>query len=55
MRFQKTLDPSPTVLAIVKAISEIARAFSRKTVAEWFENENVAKIVHELAVDYGQG
>ena len=49
------IDSDPSSFAIVKAITEIALAFKRKTVAECVENETTEKIARVLGIDYGQG
>ena len=53
--FIKNIDSDESSFAIVKAISEITKAFKKKTVAECIENEDIANIVKKLGVDYGQG
>lgn len=53
--FIQNIDTDKSNYAIVKAISDITKAFNIKTVAECIENETVAKISHELGIDYAQG
>ncbi len=40
---------------IVKAVNDIAKAYGRKTVAEYVENETIAGVLNEIGIDYGQG
>ena len=40
---------------IVKAVTDIAKAYGRKTVAEYIENKEISNIVRDIGVDYGQG
>ncbi len=42
-------------LATVKAVIELARGLSMDTVAEYVENDEIAKEVRRLGVDYAQG
>lgn len=53
--FVHQIEKDPTNYAIVKAISEIAQAFNRKTVAECIENEQEQDVVRQLGIHYGQG
>lgn len=53
--FIRNIDSDETNYAIVKAITDISKAFHRKTVAECIENDKVAEISHDLGIDYGQG
>ncbi len=40
---------------LVKAIGEIARAFGRKTIAEYVEDEKALSLLAEYGIDYAQG
>ena len=40
---------------LVKAIGEIARAFGRKTIAEYVEDEKALSLLAEYEIDYAQG
>ena len=53
--FIKSIDKDDSSLSIVKAISDITKSLHKKTVAECIENEEVANIIRNLGVDYGQG
>ncbi len=39
----------------VKALSDVARALGKKTIAEFVESENIINILKELNIDYAQG
>lgn len=39
----------------VKALSDVAQAFGKKTVAEFVENEEILQILKEFSIDYAQG
>ncbi|MCR4303262.1 MAG: EAL domain-containing protein [Gallionella sp.] len=54
-RFVKNLDTNPVDQAMVRAMSEIARALGKQTVAEFVENEKSFKLLAKFGVDYGQG
>ncbi len=54
-RFVKNLDTSPVDQAMVRAMSEIARALGKQTVAEFVENEKSFNLLAAFGVDYGQG
>lgn len=53
--FIKDIDTNKQNRTIAKAITDIANAYERKTVAEYIENENVANIAKEIGIDFGQG
>ena len=40
---------------IAKAVTDIAKAYGRKTVAEYIENKEIAEVANEIGIDYGQG
>ena len=40
---------------IVKSVNDIAKAYGKKTVAEYIENEAIARYVTDIGIDYGQG
>jgi Amt family ammonium transporter len=42
-------------LAMIKAISQLARAMGQRTVAEYVENESIINELRSLGIDYGQG
>ncbi|MGQ9513255.1 EAL domain-containing protein [Thermodesulfitimonas sp.] len=46
---------TPSARSIVQAITTVAAAFGRKTVAEGVENEAILEVVREIGVDYAQG
>ncbi len=39
----------------VQAMVEISRVYDMKVIAEWVENEEIAALLKEIGVDYGQG
>ncbi len=41
--------------SVVKSTVELAHALGMKTVAEWVEDQQLAVLLRELGVDYGQG
>ncbi len=41
--------------AMVKSITEVGHVMSKKTVAEFVENENIFNLLSGLGVDYVQG
>ena len=53
--FIRNLEKDPSNLALVEAMSTIARSLGKKTVAEYVENKNVLKILQELKIDCAQG
>jgi diguanylate cyclase (GGDEF)-like protein/PAS domain S-box-containing protein len=53
--FIKDLDSDSTKRALVEAMIAVAHTLGKKTIAEYVENENVWRILHELHIDYGQG
>ena len=53
--FIQNIDSDKSNYAIVKAVTEICKAFDRKTIAECIEKDEVAATLRELGVDYGQG
>ncbi len=53
--FVRDIDTEEMDLAIVKSIHDIGRAFNKKTIAEFIENDRILKILQDIGVDYGQG
>ena len=53
--FIKDIDTNKQNQIIVKAVTDIAKAYGRKTVAEYIENKNIATIANEIGIDFGQG
>jgi len=51
----KQIFKSPDDKIFVKALTEIAQAFGKKTVAEYVENEEILDILKEFGIDYAQG
>ncbi len=49
------LDSNPEDLAMVRAISDVARTLGKKTVAEFVENVAVLELLREIGIDYAQG
>lgn len=53
--FVKEIERSPSDLAMVKSINEIAHVLGRKTIAEYVETVSVRQRLAELGIDYVQG
>jgi diguanylate cyclase (GGDEF)-like protein len=53
--FIKDIETNNQNKTIVNAITDIAKAYGRKTVAEYIENKEISDIVRDIGVDYGQG
>ena len=53
--FVKEIERSPSDLAMVKSINEIAHVLGRKTIAEYVETVAIRERLAELEVDYVQG
>lgn len=53
--FVKEIERSPSDLAMVKSINEIAHVLGRKTIAEYVETPSIRARLAELGVDYVQG
>lgn len=53
--FVKDILNNQADVAIVKSMNEIAHSLGLQTIAEYVENEEIAKLLHQLGVDYGQG
>lgn len=53
--FIRNLADNPDDQILVRAIVEIARAYQKKTVAEFVENEAILDLLREYGVDYAQG
>ena len=53
--FIKDIDTNIQTQTIARAVTDIAKAYGRKTVAEYIENEKIAATAKEIGIDYGQG
>ena len=53
--FIKDIETNKQNRTVVKAITDIAKAYGRKTVAEYIENKQISDIARDIGVDYGQG
>ncbi|WP_439888519.1 DUF1631 family protein [Pseudomonas sp. MBLB4123] len=53
--FVKEIERSPSDLAMVRSINEIAHALGRRTVAEYVETPSIRARLAEMGVDYVQG
>lgn len=53
--FVSNLDKNPTHLALVQSINEVANTLGKKTIAEFVENKEILKKLHDLQIEYGQG
>lgn len=53
--FVKEIERSPSDLAMVKSINEIAHVLGRKTIAEYVETQSIREQLAALGVDYVQG
>lgn len=53
--FVKEIERSPSDLAMVKSINEIAHVLGRKTIAEYVETHSIRERLAELGIDYVQG
>ncbi|MCK4690723.1 MAG: EAL domain-containing protein, partial [Desulfuromonadales bacterium] len=53
--FIAQLDKNKEDQAVVRAITEVAQALGKQTVAEYVENEAVLTLVRELGIDFAQG
>lgn len=53
--FVKEIERSPSDLAMVKSINEIAHVLGRKTIAEYVETPSIRARLAELGIDYVQG
>ncbi len=53
--FIRNLDTDPTNLALVQAITNVAHALGKRVIAEWVESQEVADLLCETGVQYGQG
>lgn len=53
--FVREIERSPSDLAMVKSINEIAHLLGRKTIAEYVETVSIRQCLAELGVDYVQG
>ncbi len=47
------VSPNKQNQTITKAVTDIAKAYNRKTVAEYIENKEIADIVRDIGVNYG--
>jgi EAL domain-containing protein (putative c-di-GMP-specific phosphodiesterase class I) len=53
--FVRQIDSDPISFAMVRSINEIGQVTGKKTVAEFVENEAIARAVRELGMDFAQG
>ena len=53
--FISHLDNNPIDQVFVRAITDVARALGKKTVAEFVENEKVLHLIRDLGIDFAQG
>ena len=53
--FVKEIERSPSDLAMVRSINEIAHALGRRTIAEYVETPSIRSQLAEMGVDYVQG
>ncbi|MCU7836412.1 MAG: EAL domain-containing protein [gamma proteobacterium symbiont of Taylorina sp.] len=53
--FIKRIETDKEDKIFVKALSDVARALGKKTIAEFVETENIIDILKELKIDYAQG
>lgn len=53
--FVRNISTSPTDLAIVSAMNEVAHALGLKTIAEGIENAKTLETVKKIGIDYAQG
>lgn len=53
--FVKEIERSPSDLAMVKSINEIAHVLGRKTIAEYVETQSIREQLAALGIDYVQG
>ncbi|MOA42994.1 Cyclic di-GMP phosphodiesterase YfgF [compost metagenome] len=53
--FVKEIERSPSDLAMVKSINEIAHVLGRKTIAEYVETGSIRERLVALGIDYVQG
>ena len=53
--FIKRIDSDKEDKIFVKALSDVARALGKKTIAEFVESEQIMTILKELHIDYAQG
>jgi len=53
--FISGLDNNPVDHALVKAVSEVATALGKKTVADGIENEEALRLLNIIGVDFGKG
>ena len=51
----RQIDKNDDDKAFVKALTDVAQTFGKKTVAEYVENENILAILREFGIDYAQG
>ncbi len=54
-RFVKNMANNPVDQAMVKAMSEIAHALGKKTIAEFVEDEATMELLRSYGIDYAQG
>ncbi|HEX2105379.1 MAG TPA: EAL domain-containing protein [Solirubrobacteraceae bacterium] len=53
--FVRDVEESEKDRAVIRAITQAARAYDRVTIAEFVESAELAEVLRELGVDHGQG
>src|SRR5690606_4927386 len=53
--FVRDIATDPLDLAVVKAVTDVARTLGMVTIAEWVENGDVLRQLREIGVDRAQG
>lgn len=53
--FVRNLDEDERDVAVVKSIMEVAKVHGMLTIAEFVHNQQIAAIVKDIGIDYGQG
>ncbi len=53
--FVRDMDTDPSHFAMVKSIVEMARSLGKEVIAEFVESEEVARQLHAMGVEWGQG
>lgn len=53
--FVREIDSNQRQLALVKAMNSVAHTLGKKTIAEFVENQSIARLLGDIGVDCGQG
>ena len=53
--FIRHLDTDATSRSLVQAITSVAHTLGKQVIAEWVESSEVARLLEEIGVEYGQG